>query len=342
MLPSMGAFLLQLLGVSILFTVALLGVVALYVAMIVREVLHPPRGGMAFAMARGLPSSPDDLGLPNRSFEVDTSDGVAASMPVWEVARDASAIDDTNAARERLHVVLLHGWGRSRIDSLNRAPAFLFEGASVYLPDLRGHGDSRLRTTLGHSEADDVDRLLATLAPGPVVLAGHSMGATIAIRCAAFGRQRDRVIGVVAIAPYDMISTPIEARLAARELPTGIFLRLAVRILRWRGFKLDDTRTAAKALSVPLLVLQGERDLISPREPAKAVADAGRGTYIELPDVEHADHHERHPDRFESVIREFLRAVVGRTRGEPENRRGAESAEGAQRSREDPRPRELA
>ncbi|MBL9120479.1 MAG: alpha/beta hydrolase [Phycisphaerae bacterium] len=311
----MQTFLLQLFGVLILFAAAGLIVVTIYVSLIVQEVRNPPKGGLAFALARGLPSTPEDLGLPHRAFDVDIAVGAGrAVMPVWEVSRSAEAIDDTTCDQERLHIVLLHGWGRSRIDSLNRLGPFLFENASVYLPDLRGHGDSRIATTLGTLETEDIDRLLATLSPGPVILAGHSMGATIAIRCAVDGRERSRVKGVVAIAPYDTILTPIESRLAARDLPRGLFMALAKTILRWRGVRFHDTQQAATQLTVPLLVLQGEHDRISPRDPAKAIADAVPArdlvTYVELPDVEHADHHARHPERFEREIREFLRLVL--------------------------------
>ena len=314
-MPLLATIPSQVFGLFLLFAAAGAAVVLLYVWMIVHEVLHPPRGGLAFALARGLPSDPGELSLPNRSFEVSlaagkTSTGRPPTMPVWEVSRNAASIDDTAVTAARLHVVLLHGWGRSRIDSLSRIEPFLFEDASVYLPDLRGHGDSRTPTTLGDREVDDIDRLIASLAPGPVVLAGHSMGATVAIRCATDGTERERVVGVIAIAPYDTIATPISERLATRDLPRGPILRMALRLLRWRGVSFTDTTECAQRLRVPLLVLQGERDRISPGATARAIADAGRGEYIELADVEHANHHARHPERFETAIRSFLRRVA--------------------------------
>lgn len=314
MLRSLPAVLLQLFGISILLAIAAALVSLLYVATILHEVLHPPRGGLAFALARRLPSEPASLGLPHRTFEVAIDargpTGSSTTMPVWELSRSAASIDGPAADRPRLHVILLHGWGRSRIDSLGRVEPFLLDDASIYLPDLRGHGDSRCRTTLGVREVEDLDRLIATLAPGPVVLAGHSMGATIALRCAAHGAERARVRGVVAIAPYDVIRTPIEARLASRDLPRGIFLGLTMAELRRRGLLCESAVDAARSLTVPVLVLQGENDRISPAGPARAVAEAARATYVALPDVEHANHHDRHPERFESAIREFLRGLT--------------------------------
>lgn len=292
--------------------------IAVYLWIVVREALRPPAGGMAFALARGLPSTPEELGLASRSFTVRGGDG--AVMPVWEVAPDPAAIDDSRAATPRLRIILLHGWGRSRIDSLGRLRPFLLPDAVVYLPDLRGHGDaargaagSRQRTTLGTREVDDIDRLIAALPPGPVVLAGHSLGATIAIRVAASGNERDRVRGVLAIAPYDTVRTPIGARLAARELPGGPFLDAAMAILRMRGIALASTVDAARSLRAPLVVLQGEHDRLSPRAEAEAIvaaAPADTASLVLFPDTEHADHHLRQPERFEEIVRTLLRAAA--------------------------------
>jgi pimeloyl-ACP methyl ester carboxylesterase len=316
---------LQALGFAFLLVSATGLAVAIYLWTLVREALHPPAGGMAFALARGLPSTPDDIGLASRAFTVTCADG--ATLPVWEVARDASAIDDSTAGTPRVRVVLLHGWGRSRIDSLGRLQPFLTPDSVVYLPDLRGHGDAargasgkRQRTTLGTREVEDIDRLIAALPPGPVVLAGHSLGATIAIRVAASGNERDRVRGVIAIAPYDTVRTPIGARLAARELPGGPLLDAAMAILQMRGIVPSSTVEAARSLRVPLVVLQGEHDRLSPRVEAEAIvaaAPAGTASLVLFPDTEHADHHLRQPERFEEIVRTLLRSASEHNRNEP-------------------------
>jgi pimeloyl-ACP methyl ester carboxylesterase len=308
---------LQALGFALLLACAAGLAIAIYLWVVVREALHPPAGGMAFALARGLPSSPEEMGLSSRSFVVRCADG--ASVPVWEIASDPGEIDDSSATTPRLRIIFLHGWGRSRIDSLGRIRPFLLPGAVLYLPDLRGHGDAarghgaggaRQRTTLGTREPDDIDRLIAALPPGPVILAGHSLGATIAIRVAAGGNERHRVRGVIAIAPYDTVRTPIGARLEARDLPGGPLLDAAIAILRLRGVGVASTVEAARCLQAPLLVLQGEHDRLSPQAEAEAIAAAvpeHRGTITLFSDTEHADHHQRHPERFEEVIRTFMR-----------------------------------
>lgn len=305
----------QTLGLLLLGGVASGLAIAIYIWTIVREVLHPPRGGMAFALARRLPTAPQELGLATRSFQVACEGGF--SMPVWEVSRDPGAVDGTATTTPRPRIVLLHGWGRSRIDSLGRLEPFLIDDAAVYVVDLRGHGDaagqSAAPTTLGTREPGDIDRLIATLPPGPVILAGHSMGSTIAVAVAADGFERVRIRGVIAIAPYDTVESPIGCRLASRELPRGLFVRAAMALLRLRGVEARSTVDAAGRLAVPLLVIHGSNDRVSPLEEAKAIAAAASTAgceYVELPEAEHADHQHRHPDRLETAIRGFLRRVL--------------------------------
>lgn len=73
----------------------------------------------------------------------------------------------------------------------------------ILAPDLRGHGASTLPLTTArkgwHDHADDLAALLDTIEGPPVVLAGHSMGATASILAAA---QRPAMVSqVVAFDP---------------------------------------------------------------------------------------------------------------------------------------------
>ncbi|MDZ4752957.1 MAG: alpha/beta hydrolase [Phycisphaerae bacterium] len=289
-------------GLAVLIAVATTLVVGLYVWTIAREALHPPQGGAAWALARHLPTTPSEMGLSFRSFTVDCN---GFGMPVWEIDVGASGLRSDGPS-----VVLVHGWGRSRIDSLNRLPPFLDVAGRLYLVDLRGHGDAGGRTTLGSREADDLAALLATLAPAPIVLVGHSLGAAACIRCAALSSAAERIAGVIAIAPYDTVATPIAARLAARELPRGALLALASALLKLRGIAFHSTLNAARALRCPLLVVQGERDRISPPADARSIAEAASGQYVSMPEAEHADHQTREPERFALCVQQFVRSAV--------------------------------
>lgn len=121
----------------------------------------------------------------------------------------------------------------------------LAEGRRILAPDLRGHGATRLPTeTRGRrdwsDQAEDVARLLDGL-PEPVVLAGHSMGATVAVLAADL--RPARVSRLVLLDPVVMppaasrlMTLPLIGR-AARRHP---FVASAMR--RRRRF---DSRAAA-------------------------------------------------------------------------------------------------
>lgn len=252
--------------------------VAGYVALVTLEALRPPRRAAAWAIANGMPVSPEALGLEAAEWSLDR-DGVR--LPVWDlVLRDAGPT-----------VVFVHGWGRSRVDSLARIGPFLGSAGRIVLPDLRGHGDATGSTRLGDArEEADLAELLARLGgQAPVILAGHSMGATLAIRVAAADRTGSAVAAVVALAPYDTVRTPLGCRLVARELPAGPFVGMTLATLAALGIGRPSTLAAAASLRVPLLVVAGEADRVVPCAESRRIAEAGRGDFVAVPGGEHSD-----------------------------------------------------
>ncbi len=286
-----------MLGLLVLLATASGLVLVIYVAGVVRGALRPPRTSTAFALSRGRPTQPSDLGLAATEW---TLERPGARLPVWEIELAERGTGPS--------VVLLHGWGRSRVDMLSRLAPFLEVAERVLLIDLRGHGDATGRTTLGDGDEQDMLELLGRLPPGPVVLVGHSLGAVVALRTAA--AAPDRVAGVIAIAPYDSFETPLRMRLAARELPRGLTLRLVVACLRLAGIRPTSGLEAARAMGSPLLVVQGGRDRVSPPEEAAAIAEAGHGRLELFADAEHADHEFREPARFSACCKAFVAHVA--------------------------------
>jgi pimeloyl-ACP methyl ester carboxylesterase len=233
------------------------------------DAVRPPRRTLGWALAQGLPADPGDLGVTFEDAAVRT-DGTA--MPCWWIAGRGGAGAPI--------VVLLHGHGRSRWDSLRRASAWVERAALVALPDLRGHGDAPGRGSLGRREPADVVRVLAEAearAPGhPVILVGHSLGAVVAIHAAALrARAGVPVAEVHAFGPYDRVSTPFAARLRARGLPTRPVVGAVLALIDALDGHETPTHASAAALGTTRLVVwMDERDLVSPASDARAIASS--------------------------------------------------------------------
>jgi pimeloyl-ACP methyl ester carboxylesterase len=272
-------------GMAVLLGTAGLLVSALYFAGLWRDALRPERRTMGWALARGFPSHPDDLGAAS---ELRTVRCGGTDVPAWFVT---GGDPSSNHA-----VVILHGHGRSRWDSLRRAAAWLPRAALVVLPDLRGHGECTGRSSLGRREAADVAALVAEIErahPGiRITLAGHSMGAVVAIRTAALREAAGTPLaGVVAWGPYETTRIPLEARLAARGVPRAPFSTIALRIIDALDGPDEPLSAAARRLThTPLAVHADATDAISPPAGARAIAQAApHGTFTESHGTAHAD-----------------------------------------------------
>jgi pimeloyl-ACP methyl ester carboxylesterase len=102
-------------------------------------------------------------------------------------------------------VVLFHGLSANRKIMSYTARAFAEQGLRVYVPDLPGHG--RTAGPFSPARAEECGEALlkdllqhGSVIPDRTILAGHSMGAAIAMRVA----DRVAVKGVIAISPAPM------------------------------------------------------------------------------------------------------------------------------------------
>jgi pimeloyl-ACP methyl ester carboxylesterase len=116
-----------------------------------------------------------------------TSDGVR--LNAWRIIGPADAL---------CTVVLIHGFvNSSRSPGIHRFAHLLARRVHVLVPDLRGHGRSGGRCSMGRYEPLDVDAAVAA-APGgfPVVTVGTSLGgAAVFMHAGTFGG----VAGVVGV-----------------------------------------------------------------------------------------------------------------------------------------------
>ena len=228
------------------------------VTAIVRDARHPSRASVGWALARGLATCPSEAGMESEDGSVTCSDGTA--LPVWTVQGgnpDGPAL------------LLLHGWRRSRIDSLRRLPWLLPHVRFACVMDLRGHGEApNGPSTLG--PADVADACAAVRAhPGvPWIVAGHSLGASIALRAAAtlIGTGA-RIEGALLMCPYPGIEVPLTGRLESIGMPAfpaaGIAAR-AIGLMCGRETPIADVLRTIGSSSLPTVWVTCAEDAIVP------------------------------------------------------------------------------
>lgn len=260
-----------------------------------RVLTRPPRRTFSWAVSRSLPASPAELRTPDRPdgypFETWSFRSRGSDLPVWDIRGD----DPAGPA-----IIFTHGWGDSRITSLPRVPHLAPICSRLLLWDLPAHGDARGRCSLGAHEAADLLALIEHTSGGsaPLVLHGFSLGAGISID-AAVRAGAGLISAVIAEAPYRVPLTPARNVLAAAGLPWRFTLPPALALvglrcghgLSWAteryGTRFDRARLAAD-LRVPLLVLIGDRDAVSPVADAQAIAAAAaRATLATVPGAGH-------------------------------------------------------
>jgi len=254
---------------------------------------HPPRRGFTWALSKSQPATPAELPPPfgPKRFEAWTfrSSHGRGVFEAWDIPGD----DPRGPV-----CIFTHGWGDSRISSLDRLGALSACCSRVIMWDMAAHADtpaSRAEASpgwlaMGTKEVLDLVDLVRTVSEGEraggrprVVLAGFSLGAGISIAAGADDRISSLISGVIAHAPYRLPATPAESVLMMRGMPHGVTLSAALMIigvlarqpLTWlrAGGSFDRARHASR-LRCPLLVIQSEADAICPIADGREIAAA--------------------------------------------------------------------
>lgn len=205
-------------------------------------------------------------------------------------------------------VIFLHGAGMDHSVWALLARAFASHGHAVLAPDLPGHGQSAGPALSSIGALADWTAALIDAAGIPAArLIGHSMGSLIALETAARHPGKVSALALIATAApmrvsddllnaakandhaaIDMMSLWSEGyratlggcetpglwmlggseRLLERTAPGVIFADLSA----CNGYQ--DALASAAKVTVPAIVIQGSRDLMTPAKNAKAVAAA--------------------------------------------------------------------
>jgi pimeloyl-ACP methyl ester carboxylesterase len=219
-----------------------------------------------------------------------------------------------------LPLVLLHGYGTSGY-MWQRTLPYLTSRRQVFMVDLPGHGRSRLTRPW---QLREVAPLLATwlrqMQFPPIALAGHSMGGAIAIHLTAHAPEL--VEGLVLV---NAAGIPLRAKLPALAtrsvhsllqpgggypwpLVRDILRRPRLRLL-WqaaRQMQESDFRAELATITVPTLILWGERDVMLPLALGRELSTAlPHATFISLPNCGHRPPISQ-PVEFSRLVLEFL------------------------------------
>jgi len=280
-----------------LAAVAAATITTTYTVAIAREAKRPRRATYAWALAHGSPTSPAEVPGVRAWHE--------GSTVLQATGHDPAAHPTPPSARSIVlpwwlvegqgagTMLVIHGWGRSRWDSLRRLPWLLEHAASIMLPDLRGHGEAPGTTSIGHSDHLDLDQVIASVTSAPesrataggITLVGHSMGAMVAARLAALLAARGAPVRrLVLMAPYDSLIVPMANRLRVRGLPAGPFAATAA---WWLARGEEPLHRTLARVQCPVLTLGGELDAVT--TPSDVRRAASRHETLIEPELDHAN-----------------------------------------------------
>ena len=255
--------------------------------------------------------------------------------------------------QDRPTLLLIHGAGSDHSVWALQARSLAQAGWNVLAPDLPGHGQSKdmqgLESIAGY--AAWVGRLLDALDCDRVAVAGHSMGACIALELAAARPDSIAALAVVGAGDSlpvnpsllaDCLERPLRAhafiaafghgrasRFGGAEAPGIWMLGTALALLSrcepavlHRDFAAcNDWRGAEVAVRVacPTLVLSGAGDRMTPPRAGKALAARIDGARFEI--IENSGHMmmSEAPNEVSAALRRFLPTVeaVGEDGGAP-------------------------
>jgi pimeloyl-ACP methyl ester carboxylesterase len=231
------------------------------------------------------------------------------SLECWIVYPEESS-KSAECEKEKLAIILLHGWGRNRGRMVSRARFFGQKGHTTILISARDHGSSDKEFT-GMNILRFSQDLEATLNwwGKPAILAGHSIGGGAALLVAA---RNPLAKAVIAEAPPHAISQSLKyVYWPALRWFTPIFLPgiIAFNLIRYRGYQREyySPLHAAPRIKVPTFLIHGMNDDLFPYEYTLELAEKLNCKVWTPEDITHYDI-ENHPD-YARKITDFVESL---------------------------------
>jgi alpha-beta hydrolase superfamily lysophospholipase len=267
-------------------------------ALLVPHPVATPYGHLDPTTAYGLPFATVNVAEP------------LGQAPAWYVR-----------GRTATWAVLVHGMGAPQAEALPMLPLLHSRGFAALVITYRNDpGAPRSPDGLSHLGADEWRDLDAAVGyavehgAARVVLVGYSMGGEIVCNFLRRSASTGRVDAVVLDSPVLEWRGPLATAAAGTSLPWPL-VGAAEHVVSWRtGVDLDDQDQLrhASAFRVPMLLLQGTADPVTPVADSRALAARNRNVQlVEFPDAGHADEWQSDPVQYNLAVRSFL-AGLGR------------------------------
>jgi pimeloyl-ACP methyl ester carboxylesterase len=196
-----------------------------------------------------------------------TFNGDGADLKGWRC--------DTSVPR-RGTIIYLHGVADNRSSSIGVIDRFGQRGFDVIAYDSRAHGESSGDVcTYGFFEKRDLQRVIDTLQPGPIIVVGTSLGAAVALQEAALD---SRVTAVIAAETFSDLRTVAKER--APSFFTSDIMERAFRIAEQQGhFDINavSPEKAAAQIKIPVVLVHGANDVDTPPDHSRRVFAALAG-----------------------------------------------------------------
>ncbi|MHC5538184.1 alpha/beta hydrolase [Singulisphaera rosea] len=219
-------------------------------------------------------------------------------------------------------ILLLHGNGGSRKNSLERAEVLASRGYSVLLISLRAHGDSTGDfNDIGYGARLDVLAAVESLErrhPGrPIIVHGTSLGAAAAVFAST--ELGHRVRGYILESPYQDLKVAVWNR-TENALPPVLdwlayrgLLAATSLILPYVDEISPVERISGIPKDVPVLIIAGGADKLARPSEAQALLNRvkSHGTLVTFEKAGHLKFLKTEPERYRRTIFDFLEPLSG-------------------------------